>query len=532
VTHPLRLIVIVLGAIAAVAVALVLVLVLSSAKSSHAGGDPPIAKQAEAVPAPVAVKPGAVQTLGGPVGRRIAPGFLGLSIEFQAIRAYTGPDPEAINPLLVQLIRNISPGQQPVIRIGGDSTDASWVPAPGLNPPPQVTYALTPSWFATTAALAAQTRAKLIFGLNLGADQPALAAAEARRAVQAFGSSLAQFEIGNEPNVYDVIAAYHTASGGPVLTRAAGYGYPKYIAEFRATAARLPSLPLAGPALAAGPTPARDSWGLSLGTFLASERQVQTLTVHRYPLRNCFVGPGSQQYPTVAHLLSSYATTTLAAGVRRYVQIAHAAGRKLRIDELNSVACRGRAGVSNTFASSLWVLDALFSLARAGVDGVNMHTLPRSAYQLFSFSHRGGKWSASVAPVYYGLDMFARAAPAGSQILRVLGGHRPPGVAVWATRGPSGQVRTVIVNEDVKHGAVIGLRAPAGAGGEASLIRMTARGANARGGVAIGGAGFGAQTSSGLLVPARSTAVTPSRRGVYGFRVPAASAALITFARR
>ena len=531
-SHPLRLIGIALGAIAAVAVVLVLALVVSTAKSSHAGGDPPIAKQAVAAPAPVAVKPGAVQTVGGPVGRPISPGFLGLSIEFQAIRAYTGPDPKAINPVLVQLIRNISPGQQPVIRIGGDSTDASWVPAPGIHPPPQVTYALTPSWFATTAALAAQTRAKLIFGLNLGADQPALAAAEARRAVQAFGSSLEQFEIGNEPNVYDVIAAYHTPSGGPVLTRAAGYDYPKYIGEFRATAAGLPSLPLAGPALAAGPTPANDTWGLSLGSFLASERQVQTLTVHRYPLRNCFVGPGSKQYPTVTHLLSSYATTALAAGVGRYVQVAHAAGRKLRIDELNSVACRGKAGVSNTFASSLWVLDALFSLARAGVDGVNMHTLPNSAYQLFSFSHRDGNWSASVAPVYYGLDMFARAAPAGSRILRLLGGHRPPGVTGWATRDPSGQVRAVIVNEDVKHGAVIGLRAPAGAGGEASLIRMTARGADARGGVAIGGAGFGAQTSSGLLAPGRSTAVTPSRRGVYGFWVPAASAALITLPRR
>ena len=59
------------------------------------------------------------------------------------------------------------------------------------------------------------------------------------------------------------------------------------------------------------------------------------------------------------------------------------------------------------------MLDALFALAREGVDGVNMHTLPRSAYELFKFSHAGGHWSATVAPVYYGLDMFARAARAG-----------------------------------------------------------------------------------------------------------------------
>ncbi len=95
------------------------------------------------------------------------------------------------------------------------------------------------------------------------------------------------------------------------------------------------------------------------------------------------------------------------------------------------------------------MLDALFALARDGVDGVNIHTLPRSAYQLFEFSHAGGRWSASVAPVYYGLDMFARAAAPGSRLLRVYGGHRGHGLSVWATRAPDGQLEAVLVNESV-----------------------------------------------------------------------------------
>src|ERR1039458_4244719 len=57
-------------------------------------------------------------------GVPIRPGFLGLSFEFEAVRAYTGSDAAAINPVLVQLIRNLTPGQRPSLRIGGDSSPA------------------------------------------------------------------------------------------------------------------------------------------------------------------------------------------------------------------------------------------------------------------------------------------------------------------------------------------------------------------------------------------------------------------------
>jgi hypothetical protein len=85
------------------------------------------------------------------VGQPIASGFLGFSLEFQAVRAYTGSDPAHINPVLVQLIRNLTPAQAPVLRIGGDSTDVSYAPAPGVKPPGYVGYRLTPSWPRSSA---------------------------------------------------------------------------------------------------------------------------------------------------------------------------------------------------------------------------------------------------------------------------------------------------------------------------------------------------------------------------------------------
>jgi hypothetical protein len=511
-------------AIGALAVAAAVVAVLATAGSS----DPRTTAAVSYPPAARVARPRYPLTIGGAVGRPVPSGFLGFSIEFQAIRAYTGPNPAQINPVLVQLIRNLTPGQAPVIRIGGDSTDASWVPAAGVKPPRQVTYALTPSWFATTDALVRALGARVIAGINMGANQPALAAAEAQAYVRAFGPALEAFEIGNEPNVYDVIAAYHTHSGGPVLTRPPGYAYPEYLNQFRSIASQLPPLSLAGPALAAGPTPSPGWYVKTLSSFLMAERQVQTLTIHRYPLRNCFVGKGSPQYPTVPHLLSSYATAGLAAGVESYISLAHAAHRQLRLDELNSVACRGKSGVSNTFASSLWVLDALFELAREGVDGVNMHTLPRSAYQLFKFSHAGGRWSATVAPIYYGLDMFARGAAPGSRLLRVYGGHRGPGLSVWATRAPDGRLRAVVVNESVSRRETVGFNAPAGSSGPAVLVRMQAPSAWARGDVTIGGASFGRATVTGVLPQPQPQAISRSG-GAYSLVVPPASAALVTF---
>jgi hypothetical protein len=268
-----------------------------------------------------------------------------------------------------------------------------------------------------------------------------------------------------------------------------------------------------------------------MAAFMRNNPRLRYLTIHRYPLRNCYVPPSSVQYPTVPNLLSSYATADMAAGVARYVQLAHAAGRKIRIDELNSVACHGKRGVSDTFAASLWSVDALFELARLGVDGVNLHTLPHSAYQLFSFRHAGGHWSAAVAPVYYGLDLFSQAAPPGSRLLKIDGVRHSPGLSVWATRSPDGQVRAVIDNENQTRRVSLGLRAPGGTSGPAMLSRLSAPGVHARAHVSLGGASFGAHTDTGVLPTARAVALE-EHGGLYSLSVPAGSAALITFSRR
>jgi hypothetical protein len=88
-----------------------------------------------ATPSPAATAN--VLTVGGPATSRAIPaGFLGLSLEYFAIPAYAGTNPSAINPVFVQLVRNLAGGNPPELRIGGDTTDRTWWPIPGCGPPP------------------------------------------------------------------------------------------------------------------------------------------------------------------------------------------------------------------------------------------------------------------------------------------------------------------------------------------------------------------------------------------------------------
>ncbi len=458
----------------------------------------------------------------GAAGPTRGDGFLGLSLEYSALEAYTGADPTALDPVFVQLLRNLqpAPGEPLVLRIGGNSTDATWWPVRGVSPPASVRYALTPAWLAATRALASAVNAQLILGVNLAAGRPRLAGAEARALLAGIGSRyVAAFEVGNEPDVYGVFPWYRSRRR-PVFARSGRYGLPAFIGELARWRAALPDVPLAGPAAAELP------WMAGLATLLKAEPRLHVVTVHRYPLQGCLTDRSSDAYPSAANLLSDRAAQGLSASLAPYVAVAHARGVQFRVDELNSAAlagCPARPGVSNTFASALWMVDALFNLASVGVDGVNVHTLPGAGYELFTFRRTRAGWQAFVHPDYYGLLMFARSFPAGASLLTV---HAPAGpVKVWATRGPDAHTRVTLINKDSRPHRVE-LQLPP-AGGPARLEWLAAPGATATRGVTLGGQTFGSETSTGVLGAPRTQLVS-QLFGWYSIELPADTAVLLT----
>ncbi len=448
-----------------------------------------------------------------------------MSFEYQGTRHYAGVDPRAVNPVLVNLIRSLSPRRRPVLRIGGDSTDATWWPLPGASRPPWVKFTLTGTWIKTTRALARELGAHLILGINLAADSRVVAEAEARALVSGIGRRyVAALELGNEPEVYGRLPWY-TKGGKPVYARPSWYGtvglgsYARDVAEIRSA---LPPVPLAGPA-----TGTRR--GLShLGELLSAAPGLGVVTLHRYPSNRCYPSSDSPVPATIGGLLSETASRGLMEGMAPYIALAHKHGAQFRVDELNTIACAGKLGVSNSFASALWAVDTLFSLARNGVDGVNVHTFPRAAYSLFLITHPGGHWQALVHPEYYGLLLFARAAPPGARLVGVRLA-RAGEIRAWATRAADGTIRVVLINDNTAFPRRVRVRVPGGRGA-AKLERLEAPSASASAGVTLAGQSFGEATRTGILTGPRRAERLRASGGGYWVTLPSASAALITIA--
>lgn len=465
-------------------------------------------------------KPAAVNIDPSRTEGRIPSGFLGVSIEYWALEADAGRDPKAVNPVLVRLLRELAPGQQVSVRIGGVTTDKTWWPVAGFVQPPGVNYSLNARRLAVMKALAQSVGARLIMGINLEADSRRLARDQAHAMLTHIGSGRIQaFELGNEPELYgNPNFGWYKRNGRYVPGRPRGYDLASFIKDFAKIGAALPRAPLAGPAGWAG------SWLTDLDQFIRAEPGLGLVTVHLYPLQGCFATAASPVYPTIARLLSPVASLGEADRVVPFINQAKSDHVPFRIDEMNTVSCGNPPGIANTFAMALWALDSLFADAQVGVDGVNIHTWPGAIYQLFTFHHAKSGWQGYVEPEYYGLLMFARAAPAGSRLVET--SSTTDAIRAWTTRAPDGRIRVLLINDDTARAHVVSVNLP-GSKRTGTLERLRAPSATATSRVTLASQGFAPETKTGLLTgPRRIETVSPSG-GSYSVRLPAASAALL-----
>ncbi len=463
-----------------------------------------------------------------PTGPPLPAGFVGVSLEYGALHLYTGRDPNAINPVLIHLISGLAGGDPPAIRIGGNSADATWWPMRGVIPPGGVSYGLTPGWLRTAHALAVAVGARMIMDINLAAGRPALAATEARAILHGVGRQYIQaIEVGNEPDLYSQFPWYRDRHGRVFHSRNAGYNLAQFISEFSRWRAALPTVPLAGPSTA------QLTWLPGLPQLIAAEPSLGMITAHRYPLRAGVNDPNSPLYPSILNLLGDQSSSGLAQALAPYVPLAHAAGLPFRLDEMNSASHSGQNGLSNAFASALWVLDTLFNLASVRVDGVNIHSLPHARYELFSFSHpRRRPWSAFVHPEYYGMLMFSQAFPSGAQLLPVTAPASP--VKVWATTAPgttgsgaASVTRVVLINKDVTASQDVQVQVPGAGARPASVEWLQAPSVTSLSGVTLGGRSFGTSTKTGVLGAPQTQAISATG-GIYSVTLPPASAVMLT----
>jgi hypothetical protein len=459
-----------------------------------------------------------VTVTSAPTGRPVARGFLGISTQYRSLEAYTGANPGAIDPAFVNLLGDIAPAQGPVLRIGGDSADWSWYPVRHQKQPPGVTYTITNGWLQVARATAESLQAKLILDVNLEAGNRADAVGEANAMLKRIGRrNIEAMEIGNEPELYHHFAWYHNANGEPIPGRSASWSPSQFRAQFSEFAHAMPRIPIAGPVNGLG------TWIEQLPTFLHDEPNVGLTTIHAYPLKHCSAG----HVVTIPELLSNASSGGFVHEVTPFVNISHAHGKPIRIDELNAITCGGTLGVSDSFASALWSLNTLFGLARAGVDGVNFNTVPHSINSILDPVLAHNSPAIAVQPEWYAMMMFARAAPPGSRILR-LQKDLPPGVEAWATSTAAGTVHVVLINKNAHGSEPVTLHVPQAAG-PAAVTRLQGSGLGSTRDVRLGGQTFGGATATGLLTGTPAGEIVSPVDGAYTLPLPGASAAMLSF---
>jgi hypothetical protein len=437
-------------------------------------------------------------------GVAIPADFLGFSYE-KSMLAETHF--RADNAGMVNLYRNLGGG---VLRFGGNQVELTYWSRTDTKPPASAKVpvgkklqVIGPAALDNLYAFAKQSGWRVLHGLNLGANDPAMAADEAAYALKVGGPAVLAFEVGNEPDFY----SRHDL-------RSTNYDYLQYRGEAeagqRAIRARSPNAPLAGPAITKF-----SNW---LPGFVADFKDTLALaTSHFYPLAAKSKDPRSSNFASVENLLGAAAKTVWVPMIEEHLKASRAAGIPFRLGECNSASGGGTEGVSDVFASALWGADFLFDVAGRGVAGINFHGGFKD-HGYTAFCYRDNHYHAH--PLYYSMLLFHQAAR--GRVLPV-DCQAPINVTAHAVLGDDRKLRVVLINKNPFR-PVDASVAPGSPRTKAEVIRLTAPSVKSRDGVTLAGS---VVRENGTWAPQPGELV-PCVNGRLEVSLPAASAALLT----
>lgn len=443
------------------------------------------------------------------LGRVVSDSLTGFSYETQQLEnpAFFSAD----NQPLVRLFRELSP--RGVLRIGGNSSDYTvWTAYRGDVPAqrthkggPQRPVILTPEALHALAGFLRATGWKLVFGVNLKIDVPAMAVELAQAVRQIIGDDLVAIQIGNEANNYEADYAAFDRAWTP-------FG----------TAIRTAGVPIAGP-----DTGANTDWVIEYAKRHGEENVF--LSRHYYK--------EAAPRGSIADLLAGDAD--FYAEVEQAMQAADASRLPFRLTEANSYYLGGRDGVSNVFASALWGADFMLAMAQRGVAGIHFHggtldsieaSLGRKADSSATASDQAARRDAVTSrysaiagdvgigfqprPLYYGMQLaqqFAGAQMAAADL--DAGGANLTAYAAIREH----ELLIALINKDAERDAMVSLRGLHGHG-RGRLMRMSAPALGSRSGLVF---------ENGADVAHAGRSVTVDAHGSCSVVLPRGSAALI-----
>ncbi|WP_175918536.1 glycosyl hydrolase family 79 C-terminal domain-containing protein [Burkholderia pyrrocinia] len=342
--------------------------------------------------------------------------FTGLSCEKMRIstQLFASADSNAIN-----LYKLLGPS---LLRIGGNSVDTTtWTPG-GAG---QTSGQVAPSDIDALASFIQTTGWKILYGVNLAQSSPSAAAAEVAYAANAFGSALAGIEIGNEPNDY-----------GKYFPN--GWSPSDYISRWQSFASAIlqavPSVRLTGPATSAA------GYSKYFPPFVQAEAsQLSLLTQHYYR------GSATASTATVDTLLS-YPDTNLQALIAELVQQSQSSGVPTRMAETNSFSGGGASGVSNSYASALWLIDHTMTCALGGLSGVNFHGTNDSSSSYTQMVIDSTGMVTAINPEFYGLKLLSMAG--SGSLLTTSASANGLNVSAYAIQSAAGAISILLLNKE------------------------------------------------------------------------------------
>lgn len=432
----------------------------------------------------------------------IGQGFVGLSYEKSALYS---PLFAGSNADLVGLFTLLGPS---VLRIGGNTVDQSvWAP----NGPGRTAYKIAPADVDALAAFLKAAGWQCIYGVNLGgaatgATTPELAAAEVAYVAEKLGSALIGIEIGNECDGYGAAGSYY--AGNWSLAQ-----FETVWNQFRsAIVSAAPGVPVTGPASAGNIS----AWTVPFAQSV-TRNGLSLVTQHYYR------GDGTASASTAAKLLGS--DTYLTNNLGLLSAASQATGIPFRMGECNSYYNGGAIGVSNSYASSLWVLDFLFGCAQGGASGVNLHGGGHANGYTPIADNNGTVIEAR--PEFYGMTLFTLAGQGTLYQTSLSAGST--NVTAYAVKTAAGGLNIIIVNKDTSQNLEMTISLPQSAK-SAALTTMSQLSSGATGpsltatsGVTIQGASIAA---NGDFTPGAAYELTANGSQIECY-VPALSAVLI-----
>jgi hypothetical protein len=381
----------------------------------------------------------------GPAGVRLPASPAGLSVETDLLPTWW-PLGTCQSPAR-EVLRMAG---RPEIRVGGNSQDRLW-PA---EPLPHGQYQVVDDRLLHAVRCVGATRSPVLLGLNLLGRTP-----EATGDILAAAGGLVPRDrlaitIGNEPNLY-----------GSRLPDPGGY--QGYLMLYGDTLAALRHRFESFLPPVAGPDAAAYRWAAEAARFVREVRPAQA-TAHLYGLNGCRDKPGTPNGPTVQRLLRPAASTELVHALSPIAAAARQIHVPAQLSETNTVACRGAAGVSDTFAAALWALGLLGDATSIGFRRVQFHTSV-GHYDPFVVEPDG---TVRFRPLWSAILLADALWPDGTRPLRVAG-PLPTRLGAWAARRPDGGLAVLVVNRDLQRSGGLVLRTSAARG---ELGRLSARG--------------------------------------------------------